>query len=262
MLVDVTVLIPCRDGETKLPQTLQSILKQNVDTCVVVADDASVDGTQRIISDFGVQSVRYPKRKPRDYNRVAVLINMAYQVAPRASYYMISGDDHIFPHDYLARLIEYMERDGVDLASGYDSWFTASKAPRGSGRVMSSSMMKVLMPLPNNLTWDSWMLFRMKQLHKKYKTYPIETTLIGKQRKLIYTYGYASHLLGFPLVFTLGRMLKGLVIDRSIVQILSILVGQLNYSFRGIPKMEISHFIRELSKQRIKRKILSIMGVK
>lgn len=96
----VAILIPCRDGELTLRVTIESLLNQTVKTFIAVADDASVDDTPKILkeqSETGrVHSVRYPRREPRNYAKVPVLLNMLLGVLSPADFYMISGDDCIY----------------------------------------------------------------------------------------------------------------------------------------------------------------------
>lgn len=260
IMVKVSILIPCRNGEKTLPETLDSLLKQTIQTEIVVADDASVDATPQIIKQFEVQSVRHPTREPRNYARVPTLINMALEIAPPADYYMISGDDNIYPPDYLEKLIKFMQRDGVDLASGYNKSFSSTKTPTGSGRIMSASSFKKLMPLPENVTWDTWMLFKMLQTGAKYRAYPVKKKHL-KERRVAYSHGHAAHILGTPLVFTLFRVAKRIVRKKRPLQALSIFIGQLEYMLRRIPKMKIAPFVYQIRKYRIKRKILKTMKV-
>jgi glycosyltransferase involved in cell wall biosynthesis len=232
------VLIPCRDGEDVLPLTLQSLINQNVETRIIVADDASVDSTPDIIKKYGVESVVYPRREPRNYNRVPVLINMAYKAASQTPYYMISGDDNVYPHDYLEYITKWMDWYNVDIASGYNHRYEQTKAPCGGGRVMTAYVMGKLMPLPSNLTWDTWMLFKNRQLGRREAVYPIKKTPIGRPRKVIYSFGHCAHLLGSPLVYTGLRSALEIARGKNWMRSLSILVGHLDYRLRGVRQME------------------------
>jgi len=254
--MSVSVLIPCRDGEATLSATLDSLRNQSITATVIIADDASVDRTPDIIKEYGAVHVRYTRREPRSYDRVAVLVNMAYRAAPLSDYYMISGCHHRYPPDYLETLITWMQRDKVALVSGYTDTYADTYAPRGSGRVMSASLMRQLMPLPPNLAWDSWMLYRMDQLGIKYRMYPIKTELIGHRRKTVYSYGHAEHLLGSPLIATLGRIFFDITRGESPRLATSILVGQLTYRLKKVPQMPIASYIRGARQRRMKQRIM------
>jgi hypothetical protein len=204
----------------------------------VVADDASVDATPDIIRDYDVQSITYPRREKKDYNRVPVLVNMAYKVAPSTPFYMISGDDNVYPESYLERLIGWMTRDQVDISSGYNYDYSVTKAPCGGGRVITGYAMGKLMPLPCNLTWDTWMLYKNRQLGNLEKVYPIKKKPIGKPRTKVYSFGHAAHLLGSPLAYTGLRALLEIARGKHPIRSLSVLVGHLDYHLRGVPRME------------------------
>ena len=94
---DVTAIIASRDGEETLPATLRSLRNQTIPVEIVVADDHSLDSTPDILNKFGVTSIRYPRREPRNYHRVPHLYNLAWKYSPPSDYWMISGDDNVPP---------------------------------------------------------------------------------------------------------------------------------------------------------------------
>lgn len=244
----LSVLIPCRDGDKTLPKTLESLLNQTIPVKIVVADDHSIDATPKILEAYQVQSVRYPRRESKNYDRIPLLINMAYKSAPPSDFYMISGDDQIFPSDYVERLINFMRKDKIHLASGHNEHkeYSSTKAPTGAGRIMTSRILKELMPLPHNNTWDTWMLYKMSYMGLEYKVYPVPKIHMKERRKAP-THGQAAHRLGRPLIYTLVRSLKEAVKNGKPLLGLSIFLGHLEYKFRRVPKMDIAPFVQRKS---------------
>jgi len=103
------VLIPCKNGEETIEQTLQSILSQTIPPKkIIVVDDASKDKTRQILQKYSeVLTIRLDHNLPRDFARVPQLINlMASRIGKPYSYIMISGDDSIYPKNYVELLLK------------------------------------------------------------------------------------------------------------------------------------------------------------
>ncbi len=263
----VSVLIPCRDGESSLQTTVESILNQTVDTFVAVADDASVDDTPKILKKLSgtgrVLSVRYHKREPRNYARVPVLLNMLLNVLPPADFYMISGDDCVYPLDYLEKLITFMRNDKVDLASGCHDIknFSHLTLPSGSGRLISVKLFKKITPLPNSIGWESWMIYKTQSLGRKVAVYSVQYEhrreySFGSTR----TFGYSAYVNGVPFIFTLFRALKSMFSGlHNPINSISIPLGQLEYMIKGATKLDCASFVNNMYKWRIKQSIIGVL---
>lgn len=262
---NVTSLIPCRDGEKTLPHTIQSLLSQDVETFVVVADDASIDSTPKILKEFSetgkVWFVRYPRREPRDYARVPVLLNMTLKIAPPANFYMISGDDSIYPPDYLSKLINLMQRDGVELASGYHDRYGNLTLPGGSGRLISASLFKKITPFPHSIGWESWMIYKTQLMGRKIAVYPLRFEHERKYSvRSTWTFGHSAYVNGVPFIFTLSRALKSLIFGiHTPINAVSIVFGHLEYMIRNAEKLDCAPFVYALHKWRIRLFIRSML---
>ena len=255
----VSVLIPCRDGEKTLESTIRSLLNQELDVSIVIADDASKDKTPDVIHFFKkygkVKSVRYPRREPRNYARVPVLINMASKVSLPSDFYMISGDDSVYPPDYLKKLINFMRNDEVELASGYFDKYEHRTLPSGSGRLITAALFKKITPFPNGMGWESWMIYKALLMGKRVAVYPIR---YKHERKYSYkstlTFGYSAYVNGVPFIFTLLRALRSLVLGiHTPINSIFIVIGHLEYIVRNIEKFDTAPFVYNLHKWRIKK---------
>jgi len=251
-MVEVSVLIPSRDGEKTLPTTLHSLLNQQADVFITVANDASIDSTLQILEDFKdfgrVEYVTYPRREPKNYARVPALINLAREIAPVAEYYMVSGDDTFYPPDYIRKVCDYMKRDGVHIASGNDVRKPRKKtgSPSGSGRILTVKAWMELTPFPESIVWETGSLFKANMLGMKTAVYPMRMIHLRPYSvKSLWTFGHAAHILGIPLLITLGRVIKSIVRRKySPLGSLSILLGQIEYILRKVKKADIAPYIR------------------
>jgi len=259
----VTVLIPCRDGEKTLRNTIISLLNQTADTYIAVADDASVDSTSTILKEFSatskVLSVRYPRREPRNYARVPVLLNMILNVYPDSDFFMISGDDSVYPKNYISMITEFMNKEKVDIASGYFENYNPTSVPSGSGRVISSNFFKKITPFPPNIGWESWVLYKALSLGRKVAVYPIKFQHIRKYSiQSLWTFGHSAYLNGTPLIFTIGRSVKAFLFkEHTLLGALAIVSGHVEYILRHPTTLDTAQFVNELQKWRIKSKILT-----
>lgn len=264
----VVALIPCRDGEKTVSRTVQSLLDQTVETAVVVADDASVDNTPQILRNFEiatsgkVRHVRYHRREPKDYGRVPALLNMALEAAPSAPHYMISGDDSLYPRHYVEEVVGFMEREGVDICSGYFGEHERI-LPSGSGRVISSSILRKIAPFPRSIGWESWMLYKAMAMGRKVAVYPVEFYHSrGYSLRSTLTFGFSAYLNGVPLIFTMARTLKTLVTGiHSPLNAISITFGHLEYMLRRPERFDIAPFVYDFHKKRIKKTINELLGL-
>ncbi len=263
----VTVLIPCRDGEKTLPATIRSLLGQTIDTFVTVADDASTDNTPKILEDLSrtqrVRFVRYPRREPRNYSRVPVLINTLLAIAPPADYYMISGDDCIYPPDYLEKMISLMKHDNVDLASGYHGVedFRHLTQPSGSGRLVAAPLFKRITPLPTSIGWESWMIYKTQSLGRKTAIYPLR---YEHKREYSFastrTFGYSAYVNGVPFIFILLRATKSLILGiHTPLNAISIPLGYLECMIRRPERLDSVCFVENMYKWRIRKTVAGIV---
>jgi glycosyltransferase involved in cell wall biosynthesis len=263
--MNVSVVMACRDGEITLPGTIDSLLNQTIPVKVFVADDHSVDSTPDILNEFSktgkVFTVRYANREPKDYTRVPVLLNMAIKIAEPADYYMISGDDNIYPPDYLERVISYMIKDNVgsELASGYNDGSNYSDifSPTGSGRIISTRLWHSVTPFLENIGWESRTIFKTWQLGYDVGVYPVIKKHTRERKRKIFAWGRGSYINGYPFLWTLGRstlaFLRG---QHSFTNCCSIIFGHLEAVIKQPEKNDTADFVYNHMMKRTKSYLL------
>jgi glycosyltransferase involved in cell wall biosynthesis len=241
-----TVVIPCRDGEKTLPQTLDSLLAQTVPIQILVANDASIDDTQMILKEYakqGVISINYPTREPRNYARVPVLLNMLKPSEPDTPYYMVSGDDTVFTPSYIQRVTEKMKQNKTHIASGVSIQYKhrITNAPGGSGRIYTKETWNRVTPFYPNIAWESGALYKARMMGYETGLYNVEKSHINPQTPgSTWTFGHAAYLLGTPLSYTFLRVLNTIKNhDHPTWNAICILLGQLEYEYLRPERVDI-----------------------
>lgn len=257
-MVRVSVLIPCRDGEEHLEATIKSLLAQTIPLAITVIDDHSTDSTPDILAKYPkVQAIRYPTREPKGYDRIGKLLNLGLKVAPKAPYYMVSGDDTFFPPDYVEKVTSLMEENEAAIASGYAQEFNPKEAPDGSGRLFTAQAWNRLTPFYENIAWESGPLQKATYLGLKFQKYPIKKKHLRPYSPAsLRSFGHSSYTLGNPLLWTIGRVTKDILTrNKSPHLALNILIGHLEFIAQRKPKIEMAPIISRQKILLLKQKI-------
>lgn len=223
------VALVTKDGAEHLQCTLESLFKQTLASRgVVVVDDGSTDSTPQILSDFtrkhpsNVQVLSLPDRG-YDIRRVPANINQAWKTAAEAAwvtdYFMISGDDCVYPTDYAETVLNAMKREPKTvIASGQLSSggrLSNEHSPAGSGRMVKSSFwLEIGGEYPLKAGWETWLLYKAQENGQRVKLVS-EVTFEhlrprGAMHQLTY-WGAAMHGLGYHPLYAVGRIAKNVI---------------------------------------------------
>ncbi len=265
-----TVLIPCKNGEKTIEQTLQSIFSQSIQPKrIIVVDDASKDGTPQILRKYPkVLTIRLEHNLPRDFARVPKLINLMLQhVSEPNGFIMISGDDCIYPKDYVELLLEEFEKDSrllVASGSHMEQKIIEEASPHGAGRVIRYSFLRRVLPFPETIGWESWILFKALQNGGKVKRFPNVSYqhLKPYSSSSVWTFGQSMYELGYPLWFVLARVAKNFLFEPHKFQQLHMLGGFLEYRLKNKAKLDVGDFVRQYQKQRVRNLLVSVVLAK
>ena len=107
----LSIGLPVFNGERYLPATLDSILGQTFsDFELIISDNASTDGTQRLCLDYAAKDARV--RYHRSPTNIGATQNW-YRVLDLASadYFASVAHDDCYEPDYMRRCIEVLDRD-------------------------------------------------------------------------------------------------------------------------------------------------------
>jgi len=254
------VIVPCKDGEATIRQTLQSLLEQTIPPeTVIVIDDASTDETPEILKEFStVCTIRLNHNLPRDFTRVPKLINLGLnQIVAPCGYVMISGDDCVFPARYVELLLSEFEHDfSLLIVSGshMKQKILEQASPHGAGRIIVYDFLRTILPFPESIGWESWVLFKALQRGGRIKRTPevFFQHLRPYSSGSIRTFGQSMYELGYPFWFVVARVLKDSVSGSDRLQRVHMLRGYLEYLFKHKPRLDIADFVAEYQTQRIR----------
>ena len=219
------VIVSTRNGASTIRKTLNSILKQTLSAVkICVVDDGSTDETARILTEFDAKpGVRTVRRSTQCYDirRVPANFNLAHVSLGRErtfDYLMISGDDCVYPTDYVNSIVSRMESDSATVvASGRPrtgSDILEEHSPSGSGRLIRYAFWcSVGGAYPVRVGWETWLLYRALQQGFKTELYVdlIYDHLRPRGSMHQFTYwGSAMYCLGYHPLYALGRIAKSL----------------------------------------------------
>jgi glycosyltransferase involved in cell wall biosynthesis len=224
--VSYWVAVVTKDASDHLHPTLMSLLNQTLaPRRVIVVDDGSKDATPRILSEYErkrpsrVEVVSLPDRG-YDIRRVPDNINRAWKAACNrgleTDYFMISGDDCIYPMEYARTVIARMVNESFTVvASGQPSShgrLSKEHSPSGSGRMVKSSFWaEIGGSYPLKAGWETWLLYKAQEMGHRVELFRGVTfehvRPRGAKHQLTY-WGAAMHGLGYHPLYAIGRIGK------------------------------------------------------
>ncbi|MEM8822093.1 MAG: glycosyltransferase family 2 protein [Pseudomonadota bacterium] len=126
----VSVLIPARDEADNIGGILETILaQQDVDLEVIVLDDGSTDGTDRIVAEVAASDLRVQLLRgaalPSGWNGKQHACHQLAQAASKPHFLFVDADVRLAP-DAIARMQGYLAKQRLDLVSGFPRQITKS----------------------------------------------------------------------------------------------------------------------------------------
>jgi glycosyltransferase involved in cell wall biosynthesis len=112
----LSIIVPAYDIESYLGACLRSLVEQDLDPQdyeILVIDDGSTDRTRTIAKEFSLRHAQISVFSQENQGLSAAR-NAGIHLARGKYIYFVDGDDYIASH-VLARLVEVMDRDGLDV---------------------------------------------------------------------------------------------------------------------------------------------------
>lgn len=120
MTPTVSIALPVYNGERYLRQAVDSLLTQSFrDFELLIADNASTDGTGRIAAEYAAQDPRVRHHRNEENVGAARNFNLAFGLTSGRYFKWAAHDDVVHPQ-FLERCVEALDRDpGAVLAYSY-----------------------------------------------------------------------------------------------------------------------------------------------
>lgn len=112
----ISIIIPVKNGENYLTQTLQTIIAQNTDLEIIVVDDNSDDNTLSIAKSFGCKTIQHEKTLGPSIGK-----NTGLKHA-RGEFVFFQDHDDLLPTNALSILLQKIEKN-----PDYDAIMAKSK---------------------------------------------------------------------------------------------------------------------------------------
>lgn len=188
----IGVVIPARNEEKFIGNTLNSLLTQTLKPdIIVVVDDGSSDRTVKVSKELGVIVLSRPNR---GYNALglpgeAEPWNTGLKFLDKINnidYVVMLAADQILARDYIEKVIVEMEKNRrLVLASGIIVGEMA-RAPRGSGRIFRFAFLRDIGFYPIKYGAESYPM--CKAVQKGYEIKVVKTALSFGQRKTSFSF--------------------------------------------------------------------------
>lgn len=270
---NIEVVTPARDEAENLEPVLTVLFNQTLPPKrVIVVDDNSADATRSIAHKFGCQVVSlsdHSTRRELGTPDLADVYNAGLScVSDSADYVMILGADHILPHDYIASIVSFMEKESLTLASGIIDGET-SIVPRGSGRIVRADVWRNAMGsirYPRNFGFETYLVLKLESLGFKSSVLDIGSRTLRRTGSTVKqtNYGRGMKWLGYTLKYMLGRALVTTIRYRNPIKGIQMIYGYVTYSEKSDVASYLSKQQNELllsylrSPRKLYRRIIGI----
>ena len=214
-------MVVTRNGAQHLTRTLDSLLNQTEEPKhLTVVDDGSTDDTEPLLRRYerlneNLTTLTRPDRG-YDIRRVPANINLAWRKNAdlATGYFMISGDDCIYPPSYAGSLLARMNSmPRTVVASGRPSMgggHSQEHSPSGSGRMVRCSFWRdVGGGYPLKAGWETWLLYKAAERGFEVRLFDDLTYEHARPRgaghQFVY-WGAAMGTLGYHPLYAIGRI--------------------------------------------------------
>jgi len=282
--MNIYIVIPAHNEENTIGLTLDSLINQTVKpNKIVVVNDNSTDGTDRVISNYSnkyeyihkvdtISSANHiPGRKVINaFNKGLETLDSEYDIICKFD------ADVIFPEHYLETVIALFNSDKtVGVAGGLPyiekngQWIFESIASkdhvRGPVKAYRKACFEAIGGLRSSIGWDSvdvllaqyfgWTIKTDHSLHVKH----LKPTGTDYQRNAKYLQGEALYKMRFGVLLTIIASLKGAIKRKNTTFFFNSLIGYFKGSNKNLEFLvtrEQGKFIRNLRWKNIRKKLL------
>ncbi|MEM2914040.1 MAG: glycosyltransferase family 2 protein [Candidatus Bathyarchaeia archaeon] len=256
------VIIPARNEEQAIGETLDGLMKQSFKPCkIIVVDDGSTDRTADIAKQYNVQLIQLPDRGFEAVGKPALasVINAGLKNAKDMDYICILGAEHQLPPNYFQEIIDRMETNhNLVIASGAIQGERSSPDfPWGSGRIIKARFFhEIGFQFPVEYGWEDWIVYKAKQLGFETRCF---SDIVSKTKRPMSfrNKGEIMYALGYDWKYALGRCLRTLM--RNPKTGLNMLKGWLFH--KGVKRLDdVADWVNQYQKKIFWQKAKNLLG--
>jgi glycosyltransferase involved in cell wall biosynthesis len=216
----VATIIPARNEEQFIGETLTALLNQDIDdNYIIVVNDGSEDKTKEVVDSFPNIELINIENRGFDAQGTPILARVINQglekLVPEVSYdyIMILGSDHILPSNYIRKIVDHLDHNrDIAICSGQIKG-EKSKVPRGSGRIVRSDFWKSIgLQYPLKFGFETYLLIKAQQLGYRIDVLNDLISLTSRPTRKSYkketyiSYGKSLRALGYIQLYSAGRI--------------------------------------------------------
>ncbi|MFH0913013.1 MAG: glycosyltransferase family 2 protein [Candidatus Omnitrophota bacterium] len=177
----LSVIVPVYNEAKTIRQILEKINSVPVDKEIIVVDDGSSDGTEKVLGDIKYNNVKIMHHTSNRGKGAAFLTGLSH--AEGELTIIQDADLEYDPGDYL-KLIEAIRQDRADIILGarFTEGYRGLLIHKLGNRILTG-LLNLLFGLRLNDCFTCYKLFRtdtIKKLDLKEKSFTIETEIIAK----------------------------------------------------------------------------------
>ena len=180
----LSVIVPAYNEAKTIRQILEKINSVGIDKEIIVVDDGSCDGTEKILEDIKYDNLKIIHHSSNRGKGAAFLTGLAHA---RGEFVIIQDADLEYePEDYL-RLTQAIKQDRADIVlgarfkKGYHGLFI-----HRFGNKLITGLLNLLFDLKLNDCFTCYKLFRrdtIDLLNLKEQSFTVETEIVAKAVK-------------------------------------------------------------------------------
>ena len=180
----LSVIVPAYNEAKTIRQILEKINSVDIDKEIIVVDDGSYDGTEKILRDIKYNNLKIIHHSSNRGKGAAFLTGLSHAMG---EYIIIQDADLEYdPNDYL-KLMEAMKENNADIVLGarFKKGYRGLFIHRFGNRLITG-LLNLLFDLKLNDCFTCYKLFRrdtINLLNLKEQSFTVETEIVAKAAK-------------------------------------------------------------------------------
>ncbi len=180
----LSVIVPVYNEASTIKQILDKINSVNIDKEIIVVDDSSSDGTDKILRDIRYDNLKVIHHSSNRGKGAAVLTGLSHA---SGEYVVIQDADLEYdPNDYL-KLMDVIKNEGADIVLGarFTKGYNGLLVPKAGNRLLTT-LLNILFGVKLNDCFTCYKLMRrtnLVDLSLQSGSFDIEIEIVAKALK-------------------------------------------------------------------------------